>query len=62
MRRLCCAPGDMPKREWMRKEAKGELPGGEYKLTAIVDERRVRGGKREFLLKWEVRTASPQCA
>jgi hypothetical protein len=44
----------MPKREWVRKEARSEVEGEEFAVDAIVDERRHRG-RRQFLIKWRAR-------
>lgn len=44
----------MAVREWMKKEEEGTLPSGDYKVTAIVDERKRPNGRTlEFLVKWK---------
>ncbi|BDA50208.1 hypothetical protein COCOBI_15-3370 [Coccomyxa sp. Obi] len=51
--RLCMRPGDMPLHEWVEAEANNDLPTDrEYVVEAILDEHR-KGGKREFIVKWE---------
>ena len=47
-------PNNAPKREWVRKEARGEIESEDSAVDAIVDERRHRG-KRQFLIKWQAR-------
>ena len=48
-------PGDMPLGEWTEAEANNNLPTDrEYVVEAILDQRKKRG-KREFIVKWEVR-------
>lgn len=59
------ALGDMPAKEWVAKEKAGQLPGGEYVVSEILDERwNAEDECREFIVKWKVgaRGAQPELA
>ena len=57
--RLCKRPGDLDLEVWSEMEANSEMDDTqEFVVEAIMDERRAgKRGKREFLIKWEVRIA-----